>query len=381
MADNIPPDAPAHCPGVNSESAGKAGACEGCPMQAACSSGRAKLPLSEREPEAIMAIRQRLGGIRYRILVLSGKGGVGKSSLSVCLARGISRRKCTRKNREDLFRVGLLDLDLCGPSTPCMLGCIQEKVHQSQSGWSPVFITENLSVMSIGFLLPDPDQAIVWRGPRKNALIRQLLTNVCWNEQTPRDSAGNEENLDFLIVDTPPGTSDEHLSAVQYLQAAGCLDGVLIVTTPQEVALSDVRKEISFCQKVSVPVLGIVENMTEFICPCCGQANPVFPPTTGGAASLCVPGPDGDTPELLGQLPLDPRLTRALDEGLCPFELAEENAITEGQKSETEITLQSSDPIMIAYENLIDRLLRKLQLRSPAVSRDVDMETGEVRTT
>lgn len=109
------------------------------------------------------------------------------------------------------------------------------QVHQSQFGWSPVFISDSLSVMSVGFLLPSPDHPIIWRGPRKNALIRQLLSEVCWNDD-------DSEELDFLLIDTPPGTSDEHLSAVQYLQAAHCLDGAIIVTTPQEVALSDVRK-------------------------------------------------------------------------------------------------------------------------------------------
>lgn len=109
------------------------------------------------------------------------------------------------------------------------------QVHQSQSGWSPVYVNDTLSIMSVGFLLPGPDHAVIWRGPRKNALIRQLLTDVAWTEE-------DGDKLDVLLIDTPPGTSDEHLSVVQYLQAADCLAGAVIVTTPQEVALSDVRK-------------------------------------------------------------------------------------------------------------------------------------------
>ncbi|KAF6776688.1 hypothetical protein AHF37_03654 [Paragonimus kellicotti] len=255
---DIPLNAPAECPGTQSDSAGKTSACEGCPNQTVCSSGQAKLPLTEREPEVIARIRHRLNRVRYCIIILSGKGGVGKSSLSVCLARGLIRRRrkqsalmptdCGRSTVEsDLCNVGLLDLDLCGPSIPCMFGCMDEKIHQSQSGWSPVFASDNLALMSIGFLLPSPDHAVIWRGPRKNTLIRQLLTDVCWTD--------DNETMDFLLIDTPPGTSDEHLSVVQYLQAAGCLDGAIIVTTPQEVALSDVRK-VGVC----------VENVYNHLC-------------------------------------------------------------------------------------------------------------------
>ncbi|KER22965.1 hypothetical protein T265_14740 [Opisthorchis viverrini] len=355
MSD-VPPDAPASCPGTQSEMAGKASACDGCPNQAACSSGQANLPLSEREPDVIANIHNRLGRIHNRILILSGKGGVGKSSLAVCLARGLCRRvkRISENYTEPVHAhctVGLLDLDLCGPSIPCMLGCMNEKVHQSQSGWSPVFVSENLAVMSVGFLLPSPDHAVIWRGPRKNALIRQLLTDVCWTEAN--------EDLDFLLIDTPPGTSDEHLSSVQYLQAAGCLDGAVIVTTPQEVSLSDVRKEINFCQKLSVPILGVVENMSEFVCPACGHTESIFPPTTGGAASLCSSGA-GDTnqPPLLGRIPLDPRLARALDEGICPFELAEANEDSIDDSGEN--NLRSTDRIIVTYATLIDRLLERL---------------------
>jgi len=153
------------------------------------------------------------------------------------------------------FEVGLLDVDICGPSVPTMLGVVGHEVHQSGEGWSPVYVGD-LAVMSIGFLLNNQNDAVVWRGPRKNGLIKQFLLEVAWGD------------LDFLVIDTPPGTSDEHLSLVDYL---GCTsdDGAVIVTTPQEVALADVRKEISFCYKTKIPIVGVVENMSGFVCPHC----------------------------------------------------------------------------------------------------------------
>jgi Mrp family chromosome partitioning ATPase len=132
-----------------------------------------------------------------------------------------------------------MDIDICGPSIPKMLGLEGHDIHQSNLGWSPVYVesNSNLGVMSIGFMLPHPDEAVIWRGPRKNGLIKQFLKDVYWGE------------LDYLVVDAPPGTSDEHISIVQFLQATG-IDGAIIVTTPQQVALIDVRKEISFCRYV-----------------------------------------------------------------------------------------------------------------------------------
>ena len=152
--------------------------------------------------------------------------------------------------------MGLLDIDICGPSIPRMLGLEGEEVHQSSGGWSPVFVSDNLGVMSIGFMLSNPDDAVIWRGPRKNGLIKQFLKDVDWGQldylvrapsQTPCLSRSHTPPAQ--IVDAPPGTSDEHISITQYLKACG-VDGAVIVTTPQEVSLADVRKEISFCQKV-----------------------------------------------------------------------------------------------------------------------------------
>jgi Mrp family chromosome partitioning ATPase len=146
------------------------------------------------------------------ILVLSGKGGVGKSTVSTQLA-------LTLAHQDENCNVGLLDIDICGPSVPRMLGLETQEVHQSNQGWSPVYYEDNLAVMSIGFLLPSKDDAVIWRGPRKNGLIKQFLTDVLW------------EDLDYLIIDTPPGTSDEHISIIQYLKKTR-IAGSIIVTTP-----------------------------------------------------------------------------------------------------------------------------------------------------
>jgi len=227
-------EANAECVGPQSEQAGKANSCAGCPNQKKCASGEAK----QADP-AVAEVAEKLAKVKHIILVLSGKGGVGKSTFSAQLAFALARQG---------LQVGLLDVDICGPSIPRMLGLVGEEVHQSASGWSPVYVLDNLAVMSIGFMLPSADDAIIWRGPRKNGLIKQFLTDVLWNE------------LDYLVIDTPPGTSDEHISIVQYLNGAN-VDGAVVVTTPQEVSMSDVRKELNFCRKTGLRVLGIVENM------------------------------------------------------------------------------------------------------------------------
>ncbi|XP_014368607.2 cytosolic Fe-S cluster assembly factor NUBP1 homolog [Papilio machaon] len=283
---NVPENAPNHCPGTQSEDAGKASACAGCPNQNICASGVPAGP----DP-AIELIKNRLSNVKHKILVLSGKGGVGKSTLTSLLGHGLAAR-FPDKN------IGILDADICGPSQPRMLGVRGEQVHYSGSGWSPVYVGDNLSLMSIGFLLGSPDDAVIWRGPKKNGMIKQFLSEVEWGE------------LDYLLIDTPPGTSDEHLSAVQYLSGAG-LSGALVVSTPQEVALLDVRKELHFCRKLGVRVLGVVENMAVFVCPNCKSRSEVFPATTGGAGAMCE---ELEVP-LLGALPLEPLLARATDTG------------------------------------------------------------------
>ena len=149
------------------------------------------------------------------------------------------------------LNVGMLDIDICGPSAPRMMGIEGQEIHQSNDGWSPVYVEDNLAVMSVGFLLPNKNDAVIWRGPRKNGLIKQFLTDVIW------------EDLDYLIIDTPPGTSDEHISIIKYLKKAN-LDGSVVITTPQEVSLLDVRKELNFWYKTDTNIIGVVENMSGF---------------------------------------------------------------------------------------------------------------------
>lgn len=220
----VPSNANEGCVGPSSASAGKADGCAGCPNQKVCASGEGASP----DPAA-ENVANRMSLVKHKILVLSGKGGVGKSTFSSQLAFSLAAKG---------FEVGLLDVDICGPSIPRMLGLVGHEVHQSAAGWSPVYVEDNLGVMSIGFMLPSSDDAVIWRGPRKNGLIKQFLTDVVWNE------------LDYLIIDTPPGTSDEHISIVQYLKTSK-VDGAIVITTPQEVAMADVRKELSFCKKTS----------------------------------------------------------------------------------------------------------------------------------
>ncbi|KAG1675999.1 Cytosolic Fe-S cluster assembly factor NUBP1 [Nymphon striatum] len=259
---DIPSNAPDHCPGTQSESAGKGSACQGCPNQTNCSSGAASAP----DPD-IALLKEKLSGIKHKILVLSGKGGVGKSTFSSTLARGLAL--------DDSIDVGVLDIDICGPSQPTILGVQGEQVHQSGSGWSPIV-----------------------------SMIKQFLRDVDWSE------------LDYLVIDTPPGTSDEHLSIVQYLSQTD-VDGAIIVTTPQEVSLLDVRKEINFCKKVELPILGVVENMSSFVCPKCKVQTEIFPPTSGGAEKMAA---DMDI-KFFGKIPLDPNIARSCDEGKSPFDV------------------------------------------------------------
>lgn len=241
MVMEKPEDANETCVGPQSEQAGKASSCEGCPNASSCASGANRGP----DPSAEQ-VKSRMANVKHKILVLSGKGGVGKSTVSSQLSFALAQ--------DQKSEVGLLDVDICGPSIPRMTGLVGQEVHQSASGWSPVYVEDNLGVMSIGFMLPSLDDAIIWRGPRKVGLIKQFLTDVVWND------------LDFLIVDTPPGTSDEHISIVQLLKESK-IDGAVVVTTPQEVSMADVRKELNFCKKTGIPVLGVVENMSDMRLP------------------------------------------------------------------------------------------------------------------
>lgn len=228
-------------------------------------------------------------------MILSGKGGVGKSTVTSLISRAFAHF-----NPEQNF--GVLDIDICGPSQPRMFGVLGEQVHQSGSGWSPVFIEDNLSLMSIGFLLDSPDDAIIWRGPKKNGMIRQFLSEVDWG------------TLDYLIIDSPPGTSDEHLSVNTYITGTGDYAAIL-VSTPQEVSLLDVRKQITFCKRMNIPIVGVIENMSSFVCPKCTTESQIFPSSTQSSSNSTEKMCEEMDVKFLGKLQLDPRLAKYCDEG------------------------------------------------------------------
>ena len=295
---------PEHCPGPESERAGQADSCAGCPNQAVCaSSAGPKGP----DPD-LPLISARLAGVRHKVLVLSGKGGVGKSTFTTLLAHALASSSSDDDDDDDdapMRTVGIMDADVCGPSIPKMMGVEAETIHVSAGGWSPVWVSDSLAVMSIQFMLPGRDDAVIWRGAKKNGLLKQFLKDVEWGE------------LDYLVVDTPPGTSDEHLSVNAFLRdTTGGIDGAVVLTTPQEVALLDVRKEIDFCRKAGIRVLGVVENMSGFVCPRCTGESQIFRATTGGGAALAK---EVGVP-FLGEVPLDPRIGMACDYGESFFD-------------------------------------------------------------
>jgi ATP-binding protein involved in chromosome partitioning len=227
---------------------------------------------------------RRLDAIANKILVLSGKGGVGKSTVACHLAQALA---------VEGNRVGLLDVDIHGPSVPVLLGLGRQQVVTHGERIIPVEC-RGMKVMSIGFLLPDAASPVIWRGPMKMSLIRQFLKDVDWG------------SLDYLIIDCPPGTGDEPLSVAQLI---GRSVGAIVVTTPQEVALQDVRKSIAFCRQLEIPLLGVVENMSGFVCPHCGETSDIF--SRGGGERLA----EEMQVSLLGRIPIEPALVAAGDAG------------------------------------------------------------------
>ncbi|KAJ7040390.1 P-loop containing nucleoside triphosphate hydrolase protein [Mycena alexandri] len=236
-------------------------------------------------------VSRRLQSVKHIIIVLSGKGGVGKSSVSTQLALNLYRSSPTA-------RVGILDVDLTGPSIPRMLGLDGHGVHQSSDGWVPVYADgaeARLACMSVGFLLKKKGDSVVWRGPKKNGMIRQFLSDVRWGD------------LDYLVIDTPPGTSDEHLSLLEHMAPVHSRLSSVIVTTPQAVALMDAMKCLSFTRAVNLPILGLIENMSGYVCPCCGEISNVF--STGGGEEMAR----REGLKFLGSLPVDTELVSLLD--------------------------------------------------------------------
>ena len=297
-----------------------------------------------------------LENIKNIALVLSGKGGVGKSSVTTQLALSLSLQG---------YNVGVLDVDLTGPSIPRFFGIENAKVRQAPGGWVPIVVHEArspghetinvhtstagvsssangatngrgfLHCMSLGFLLANRGDAVVWRGPKKTAMVRQFLSDVQWGP------------LDYLLIDTPPGTSDEHISLVETLLKSATpeqLAGAVIVTTPQAISVSDVKKEINFCRKTGVEILGVVENMAGFVCPNCSECTNVF--SKGGGEAMAL---EFDVP-FLGNVPIDPMLIRLIEEGKRPS--YPEGTVVDGQEMQAasqESELQDEGELVDKY--------------------------------
>ena len=235
------------------------------------------------DPQA-QRIETALSNIQNKLIVMSGKGGVGKSSVATYLSLALSARG---------FTTGLLDVDLHGPSIAGMLGLKGLLEVNGEQQAIPKRVNDHLKVVSMQSLMKDPDQAVIWRGPAKTGVIQQFLSEVAWGK------------LDFLVVDSPPGTGDEPLSVAQAIAGARAL----IVTTPQDVAQADVRKSINFCRAVNLGIVGLVENMGPFACPCCGKTVELFK-HQGGRVTAETMGID-----FLGTLPFDPEVVKACDTG------------------------------------------------------------------
>ena len=225
--------------------------------------------------------------IKHKIVVMSGKGGVGKSTVAVNLAAALAMAG---------NRVGLLDVDIHGPSVPHMLKLNNCGVMMENDQILPQEIG-SLKVVSLGFMFDDPDGAIIWRGPMKIGVIKQFITDVAWGD------------LDYLVIDSPPGTGDEPLTVCQLLDGD---KGAIIVTTPQQVAANDVAKSLNFCEQLQFPVLGLVENMSGFVCPHCNEVVEIFPGQAGEKLS------EKFGVKLLAKIPLDPAVAHGGDEG-TPF--------------------------------------------------------------
>ncbi len=257
--------------------------CSGCSSNAATCDHQHEHQGGEEHFEAAL-VRAALNQIGHKLLVMSGKGGVGKSSVAVSLALTLARQG---------YQVGLMDVDLHGPNVLRMLGLNKPLEASVQQLFYVPEGVENLKVVSIEAFMPDRESAVIWRGPLKHQAIRQFVSDIDWGK------------LDYLVIDSPPGTGDEPLSVVQTIPEAEAI----IVTTPQEISLADVRKSIDFCRKTNLKILGLLENMGRLVCPDCGKDIPLF--STGGgqrlASQVNVP--------YLGSLPFDPHIVESADLG------------------------------------------------------------------
>lgn len=268
-------------------SGGNPSKCDTCGKKNACDASKRQENENDKDFQERQQLQARLCRIKHKIVVMSGKGGVGKSTVAVNLAASLMLSG---------KRVGLMDVDIHGPSIPTMLGLENQSPLPAANGSVIPILMGDMKVMSIGFFLRNQDDAVIWRGPMKNTAIKQFLKDVEWGD------------LDYLIIDSPPGTGDEPLSVVQ-IMGPGNLDGAVIVTTPQKVAAVDVRKSISFCRIIQLPVLGVVENMSGFACPNCGTVTPIL--RSGGGKKIAE---DMKVP-FLGAIPMDPKIAEAADSG------------------------------------------------------------------
>ena len=255
--------------------------CQSCSSAAQCSQ-------ADKEAHEQARINGRMASIRHKFFVISGKGGVGKSTVSVNLAAALA---------EQGHRVGILDADIHGPNIPKMLGVEEQRPMAAEEGILPIAVNDNLCVMSIAFFLQQTQDAVIWRGPMKHNLLKQFLGDVLWGD------------LEYLIVDLPPGTGDEALSAAHLMQN---VNGAVVVTTPQDVALLDSRKSITFCREIKIATMGVVENMSGMVCPHCNQEINLF--KIGGGERIAQ---EMDVP-FLGRIPLDPQMVVSTDNG-SPF--------------------------------------------------------------
>lgn len=222
-----------------------------------------------------IAIVKRMGKIKHKIAVMSGKGGVGKSTMAVNIAASLSKKG---------YKTGILDVDIHGPNVPRMLKIGKKDLKIDEDGILPVEVGKNLKVISAQFLLQDENSPIIWRGPKKTAAIRQFLADVSWGD------------LDILVVDCPPGTGDEHLAV---LQSISPFDGIIMVTTPHLVSLDDVEKSINMANSLKIKIIGIIENMSGFLCPDCKTEIPIFGKEGGKDVSLKMGIP------FLGSIPIE----------------------------------------------------------------------------
>jgi ATP-binding protein involved in chromosome partitioning len=251
----------------------------------------------QMQAEQDTAVNESLAKIKNKILVMSGKGGVGKTSTSVNLSIALADKG---------YNVGVMDVDLHGPDVPRMLGLEGAPQVNENKKLNPINYSETLKAISIESFTPNKDDAIIWRGPLKFSAIKQFIGDIDWG------------NLDFLIIDAPPGTGDEPLTVAQTISDAKAI----IVTTPQEVALADVRQSINFCKTVNLEIFGLIENMSGYSCPHCGEMIELFG-TGGGEKTANQMGI-----RFLGRIPFDPKVVACSDSGVCYQKSHSDSAVT-----------------------------------------------------